>query len=77
MTYIKVWCEYDINGDFGGDNNEAVYEVPPSLTPDEINSLLEFKFKYLWDEVNEDNCEETFLESGLLGWEFINITKLD
>lgn len=29
---IKVWCEYDISGSFGGNNNEEVFQVVFPLT---------------------------------------------
>ena len=29
---IRVWCEYDINGRFGGNNNEEVFQAVFPLT---------------------------------------------
>jgi hypothetical protein len=73
--FIKVWCEYDIGGDFGGNNNEDVFEVDDGLTAAQINQLVEEKFSDLFEDIKEED-DESFLNTGLLGWETITINKL-
>ncbi|QBX32821.1 hypothetical protein Asfd1_195 [Aeromonas phage Asfd_1] len=57
---IKVWCEYDINGGFGGNNNEEVFQVilPAGLDADAatayISSVVE---KYIKDVTGLDRFE--------------------
>lgn len=73
--FIKVWCEYDICGSFGGNNNEEVYEVNDDLSEEDVDALVEKAFAYLFEEVKEEG-DESFLSTGLLNWEVININKL-
>lgn len=75
MAFIKVWCEYDIWGNFGSSDNEDVYEVDDSFTKEQIDDLLEDKFSGLFDEIKDED-DENFLGTGLLGWEYINIKQL-
>lgn len=37
---IKVWCEYDISGSFGGNNNEQCLLISDQLTQEEIDNLV-------------------------------------
>ena len=74
MSFIKVWCEYDINGDFGGDNNEAVFSV---IYGADVEELLTKRYSYLWEEVKDGDSDETsLLEAGLMGWEYITLEEL-
>lgn len=68
--FINVWCEYDINGSFGGDNNEDIFEVDDALTPSEVEVLLLSKLKSITG-LGEEDLED------LYSWEFITIKKLD
>lgn len=72
MSFIKVWCEYDIGGSFGC-NNEDVYEIDDNLTGIKIEELLINKFS---DLAKETKCETNLLEEGLMGWDYISIEQL-
>lgn len=76
MAHIKVWCEYDFGGSFGGNNNEEVYEISDFLSKEDIDVILETAFAELWEEVDEEKDGTTILEAGLLGWEYITIDRL-
>ena len=69
MVHIKVWCEYDFCGSFGGNNNEEVFVVEDDLDGSVIDARIG---EYL---VNTTNISEEDLE-GLWDWNFINISKL-
>lgn len=69
MRYIKVWCEYDFNGQFGGNNNEEVFSVSDKLSGAEINKLVKAKL-VKWTELKPREL------SGLHGWEFIEVNEL-
>ena len=69
MKYIKGWCEYDIDGSFGGNNNEAVVEVDENMNADDI---IEKVVDYL---SNKTSLSKEDLE-GLWGWEFIEVKEL-
>lgn len=73
MNYIKVWCEYDISGDFGGNNNEDIFSVSDSLSSQDIDQILTERFADLADDTEG---EGSLLDEGLMGWEYINIIKL-
>jgi hypothetical protein len=66
MRYIKVWCEYDFSGNFGGNNNEDVFEV--NMDDDIDKLVLNFLIK-------ATGLEEEVLED-LYGWTYINISQL-
>lgn len=68
--FINVWCEYDINGSFGGDNNEDIFEVDDTLTPSEVEALVLSRLKSVTG-LREEDLED------LYSWEFITIKKLD
>lgn len=64
MKYVAVWCEYDICGSFGGNNNEDLYFVNSDWSDEKID-----------EKVLEKLCEmsgssEEELE-GLYGWKFV------
>ena len=69
MKYIKVWCEYDFNGSFGGNNNEEVFEVDENMNASDINEKF---VNYL---SNMTSLSEEDLED-LWDWEFIEIKEL-
>ena len=68
-VFIKVWCEYDFSGNFGGNNNEDVFEVYPELAHHEVEERV-VNFLKGRCGVSEEDLE------GLFGWEFITITEL-
>ncbi|CAL9995393.1 hypothetical protein VPHK567_0378 [Vibrio phage K567] len=69
MKYISVWCEYDINGTFGGNNNEEIFTVDESLSNDEIESKVA---AYIAD-VTGESLEDV---DGLFDWKNIGVTEL-
>lgn len=69
MKYIEVWCEYDFNGSFGGNNNEAVFEVDENMNADDT---IEKVVDYL---SNKTSLSKEDLED-LWDWEFIEIEEL-
>lgn len=67
---IRVWCEYDINGRFGGNNNEEVFQVvfPTDITPDAYDMHISLMVeKYVKDVTDLHPLE---LE-GLFDWFYI------
>ena len=73
MNYIKVWCEYDISGQFGGNNDEDVFAVPDTCSSEEIDEMLTKKFASYSEECD---CGVSLLADGLMGWEFITVKIL-
>lgn len=69
MNYISVWCEYDIGGYFGGNNNEDAFAIDEKLSDEEIEAKVA---EYISDIVGEP-IEEL---EGLYGWDHISITQL-
>ena len=67
--FIKVWCEYDFSGNFGGGNNEEVFAVIDGTSAEEIESMVLSKLS------NFTGVEEGELD-GLFGWEYIEIEDL-
>lgn len=67
--FIKVWCEYDFSGNFGGDNNEEVFAVIDGTPEDVIESVVLSKLSNFTGVVEEE------LE-GLFDWEYIEIKDL-
>ena len=63
MTLIKIWCEYDIGGSFGGNNNEDVLDV--SQVEGDLHQVL---IDYLCGACGDLEPEEL---DGLWGFEFI------
>lgn len=74
MKFIKVWCEHDISGSFGGNHNEEVFAVSDDLSDSDINDIIEAKYSF------ELECAEYSYEEavgfGFLGWEFISMVEL-
>ena len=70
MKLVSVWCEYDINGDFGGDSNEAVFYVEEILTTKEVESLIEKNLSSITNLDGED------LED-LWDWDYIEPLVLE
>jgi len=68
MSYIKVWCEYDFSGNFGGNNNEEVFAVGDDLSMEDIHETVGNYLSGMTFLSKED------LE-GLWGWEFIEVKK--
>lgn len=67
---VKVWCEYDISGSFGGNNNEEVFQVvfPTDITPDAYDMHISLMVeKYVKDVTDLHSLE---LE-GLFDWSYI------
>lgn len=69
MNYIKVWCEYDFGGEFGGNHDQDVFQIDDRLSHKDIQNLV---LKFLCEAIGLD---ENDLE-GCWGWDFITITKL-
>ena len=69
MKHIKVWCEYDISGEFGGNNNEDCLTVSENDKGD-INKLVLNYVKEMGGFESEEDLD------GLWGWEFITLTEL-
>ena len=67
--FIKVWCEYDFGGDFGGNNNEDVFEVSEFATNEEIDKMVE-------NMLMTTTQLTAFEIEGLFGWSFIDIKYL-
>ncbi|AHX01143.1 hypothetical protein M316_0078 [Nitrincola phage 1M3-16] len=67
--FIRVWCEYDINGSFGGNNDEEVLEVSAGLTEDQIEEKV-LKFVSKASGVDEEDLEDCW------GWDFIQPERL-
>lgn len=68
-TMIKVWCEYDINGSFGGNNNEEVFQVifPSDIEPDAYDMHISLMVeKYIKDvtDLDDDDLD------GLFDWSY-------
>ncbi len=77
MGYIKVWCEYDMNGQFGGNSNEEVFAVPDSMTEEAIEDIVLKELDWIWKGVQEEDAEASnIIEAGLAGWEYITIQNL-
>jgi len=70
MKYISVWCEYDISGPFGGNNNEDIFIVDESLSDDEIESKIAEHLSKVTGESIEDIDD-------LYSWNTISVEKLD
>ena len=66
MRYVKVWCEYDFSGNFGGNNNEDIFEVNMDDNIDKL--VLNFLIKVTG--LDEEDLED------LYGWNYINISQL-
>lgn len=65
-TYVKFWCEYDICGNFGGNNDEEVALVPTTWTEEKIESEL---LKLI---VARSGCSKEDVEN-LWSWDYITI----
>lgn len=65
--FIKVWCEYEFGGSFGG--NEDIFEVDDTLTPQEVEALVLSRLK-------RATCLEEVDLANLYNWEPITIKKL-
>ena len=66
MNYIKVWCEYDFNGSFGGYNNESVFIVEEGGNIEKLVLRMLMKNTCL----TEDELE------GFYDWDFIEVEEL-
>jgi hypothetical protein len=66
MIYVKVWCEYDFSGNFGGNNNEDIFKVNMDDNIDKL--VLNFLIKATG--LDEEDLED------LYGWNYINISQL-
>lgn len=69
MRYIKVWCEYDFNGQFGSNNNEEVFIVSDKLSVKDIDKLV---LNYLVEssETSEEDLKD------LYDWQYIDVEEL-
>lgn len=62
--FIKVWCEYDIGGNFGGNNNEDVFIVDNNLRSAGIERIVVNKLMDI-------TGDERGALDGLYRWEVI------
>lgn len=69
MEHIKVWCEYDFSGGFGGNNNEEIFEVSTSLDEDVEKAVV----SYLMKATGLDDPDD--LED-LYGWGWYEVKTL-
>tara|TARA_Y100001956_G_scaffold51641_1_gene50370 strand:- start:225 stop:467 length:243 start_codon:yes stop_codon:yes gene_type:complete len=65
LFFIKIWCEYDISGAFGGNNNEDIIVCDARVPESEIEERC---LKYIKTTTGLTNAD---LE-GLWGYSFIN-----
>ena len=70
MKYIKVRCEYDFGGSFGGNNNEEICAVADNTTDEEVE---DFVMKYLMGNSGFEDKEDL---KGMYGWEYHNPVNL-
>lgn len=69
MLAIRVWCEYDFNGSFGGNNNEEVFTVSFRTSTEQIEDAARKMLEARTGLVGEE------LE-GLWDWNFVTIEEL-
>lgn len=70
MEFIIVYCEEDISGNFGGNNNEEVFSVDSSLSEDEVDMLVRSELSKRLDDVDIDGSED------LYQWNYTTIQSL-
>lgn len=70
MTYIKVWCEYDFNGNCGGNNNEEVFEIDDSLDTEQVEKLLT-EYMVAATGIFKEGLD------GLYDWQYLEVRKLN
>ncbi|AUS02879.1 hypothetical protein NVP2275O_298 [Vibrio phage 2.275.O._10N.286.54.E11] len=68
-NFIKVWCEYNISGSFGGNNNEEVLEYNGDSEVDDIDQLV-LDFMKRKTNLTEEELED------LHGWEWLVMEEL-
>lgn len=67
--FISVWAEYDINGNFGGNNDQDIFEVDDSLSESVIDYLVVERLKSVTG-LDAEDLEDLYC------WETVNIKKL-
>lgn len=67
--FIKVECEYDISGAFGGNNNQHVFMIGPDYDEDDVEKII------LKELSSRTGLYEEELED-LYNWEYIDIKEL-
>lgn len=65
--YIKIWCEYDFGGSFGGNNNEEVFRIRKGT-----KGVYQLLLNFLTDTTGLDR---EVLE-GMFSWEYTSIQQL-
>lgn len=70
MKYIKVRCEYDFGGGFGGNNNEEICAVADNTTDEEVEDLV---MKHLMENSGFEDKEDL---KGTYSWEYHNPVNL-
>jgi len=71
MNFIKVWCEFDIGGNFGGNNNEEVFIVPEGV---DIREALIERYGYLVEDCELEGIDELF--DDLMDYEYITVSEV-
>lgn len=69
MKYISIECEYDISGNFGGNNNQEVLFVEDGLHPAKIEEMV-LNYVSKQSGVSESELDE------LYWWGYIQISTL-
>lgn len=72
ISYIKIWCEYDICGSFGGNNNEHVLVVDHDEHIVDREAITEIIEKYV---IDMSGCSKDEID-GLWTWDFISIMEI-
>ena len=70
LRYIKVESEWDIGGQFGGDDNQDIF----TYTVGDIVELLTVRYAHLADMV--DMTVPAMISEGLLSWSLIELEEL-
>lgn len=69
-AFIKIWCEYDICGNFGGNNDQEICNI---IFPADLE--LAMRNAYVDERVKEHIISMTDLSvddiSGLFGWDYV------
>lgn len=70
MSHIRVWCEYDFSGGFGGNNDEEICVVEDNLSAKEVEWLVK---QYLMENAGLEDEEDL---DGMYGWEYYSPVNL-
>lgn len=71
MQAIKIWCEYDFGGSFGGNNNEECILPNPNSTTSEEDGVSVIAYLEERTSMSKEELE------GLYDWEYITLNTLE